>query len=482
MSGHIKEPVKGADVLSVPPSQQVVTDETGIAMLQNLEPVSYEIYAKLEGYGSGQSVVTVASDSVNNVNIVLIMGKTVDFTPEIDIILPGIPANFYLNEKIVFSIDVYDNNSEPDEIDVIISSNLDGTLLKGHPDAYNNVKFETSSLSVGMHTITITAIDKDKYSTTKTFELSSMTTDPAEKIYYYTITDAVHHPSQPIVYIVDNATQKLRAINYRTQTEINSISLNGSVGKIDIGDNGFGIEIYVPDNNGHIKVYNAGNLNLVTTINTGFPTNCVVTNGHGYLVASLDPSPGWEMPVRTYSRSKGFRISGNTGIVYKLSMLRFIPNTDNIISISTTVVPEDMNFFELDSTGIIISNNDDIYHGDYPLDPNIFKISSNGEFVITGKSGAVYGASSSMIYIGMVERGTLYFSDFAFSEDGNTIYAGTSNRNSIQIIKYPELTRFNEVLLKGYPKFLFYYDGEIISVSKTDKDSTNYIFETIKIE
>jgi len=258
--------------------------------------------------------------------------------------------------------------------------------------------------------------------------------------------------------------------------------LDGTVGKIDIGDNGYGLEIYVPNSNGFIKVYSAATLDLVTSINTGLATNCVVTNGHGYLVASLRPSPWWEQPVRTYARSTGINISANTGTVFEANILKFIPGTDNIISITTSVSPVNMDFFNLNNTGSILSNNDDAYHGDHPLDPYIFRVSSNGEFVITGDVGAVYSASSSMIYKGMVDRGSLNFSDFAFSKDGNTIYAGTSNRNSLQIIKYPELTRNDEILLKGYPKFLFYFKGEIVSISKTDVYSDNYAFECVKIE
>jgi hypothetical protein len=192
------------------------------------------------------------------------------------------------------------------------------------------------------------------------------------------------------------------------------------------------------------------------------------------------PSPWWEQPVRTYSRSTGINISGNGD--NEGDRLRFIPNTDNIISISTSVSPVDMEYFELNSSGQILLHKDDSYHGDHPLDPNIFRISSNGEFVVTGQVGAVYSASSTMIYKGMIDRGSLYFSDFAFSNDGNTIYAGTSNRNSLQIVKYPQLTRSDEILIKGYPKFLFNFNGKIISISRTDTNSDTYVFEIISVE
>ena len=141
-----------------------------------------------------------------------------------------------------------------------------------------------------------------------------------------------------------------------------------------------------------------------------------------------------------------------------------------------------MEYFELDNTGKILLHQDDTYHGDHPLDANIFRISTNGEYVVTSSTGAVYSATKSMIYKGMIDRGALYFSDFVFSKDGNTIYAGTSNRTSLQIVKYPELTRKDEILIKGYPKFLFYFKGEIISVSKINVNSDNFAIERIKIE
>jgi hypothetical protein len=568
-NGYSTVPVKGANVFTVPATSQAVTDEFGTAILKNIDVDSYEVYANLEGYGSGKAVVKISDNSLEKIEIYIERGVTTGFTPEIEQILPSIPANFTLNENIVFSLNVKDNDSQSNDINVIISSNLDGKLLETHPDASNNVRFETSKLSKGKHIITVTATDKDKYSTSKTIEVSTMApgniilesaiansgtvqlnwqkytlpdfkkyeivrslskdvegqviasfssadtvtyldnlppfvsevyyyirvsntqdytrnsnkiqvVEPAGKIYYYNITDAVHHPSQPIIYIIDSASQKLRAINYKTQTEINSVSIDATVGKIDIGNNGYGLEIYVPNSSGFIKVYNANTLDLVTSINTGLATKCVVSNGHGYLVASVMPSPWWEQPIRTYSRATGINISGDGD--FEGDYIRFIPNTDKIITISTSVSPIDMEYLEFDNTGKFILHKDDSYHGDHPLDPNIFRISPNGEFVVTGNVGAIYGANGSMLYKGTVDRGTLYFSDFAFSTNGNTIYAGTSNRNSLQIIKYPELTRDNEILLKGYPKFLFNFQGDIISISRTDQNNDNkYAFEIIKI-
>ena len=561
-------PVEGAEVFTVPTTKQGITDKYGVFLLSDIKTGVYEVYAVLSGYGSGKTLVKVSSESFQAVTINLQYGLTFDIRPEIELLLPTIPAHFAPNENIVFSFNVTDKTSKPNDINVILSSDKDGKLLETHPDASNNVRFETSTLSRGTHTISITATNKENVSTIKTIELStdapskivlesatktkdgyillqwqkytgtdfkryevfrtnnpdidgellaSFTTiesvqfidklppilsetyyyvrvtnaddkvrysnkikvvDPAGKIYYYSISDAVHHPSEPVIYVVDYADMKLRAINYVNQTE-KSISLQGSIGKIDVGDNGFGMEVYVPNNSGFIHVYNANTLNLVTSIITGIETRCVATNGHGYIVASLIPSPWWENPVRTYSRSTGVNISG--GGQYDGNMLRFVPNTDNVISITTGMSPTKMGYFEMNSSGKILKYKDSPYHGDHPLNAYIFRISNNGEFVVTNEIGAVYSASSSMIYKGMIDRGALYFSDFAFSDDGNFIYAGTSNRNSIQIVNYPQLTRSDEILTKGCPKYLFKYDGEIISISRTNTNVESFIIEKFSV-
>lgn len=569
--GNFSKPIEGANIFTVPSTVQSISDEFGTALLKELEPGSYEVFASSGDYGSGKTVVRIVPDSLQKVFIHLVKGVTTGYNPEIELILPALPANFSLNENIVFSFNVKDKDTPGNELKVTLTSNLDGKLVETHPNALDNVRFETSSLSRGVHIITVTATDKDNYSATKTFELSTLapgnvtmesavaengvvllqwqkyaladfkryevfrSTDPLEqgqviaafssadsvnfidrlppfesfvyyyvkvtnndnynrnsnkikvehpagKIYYHLVTDAVHHPDEPVVFIIDHASQKLLSINYETQVQLSSVSLQGSAGKIDIGDNGFGLEIYVPGNDGFIRIYNASTLDYVTSITTGLATRCVATNGNGYIVASVMPSPWWEQPVRTYSRSTGINISGNPGSAFEGSIMRFVPGTDHVITISTGVSPTDMDYLEMDNSGKIIKLVDDQYHGDHPLDPFIFRISSNGEYLVTGSQGAVYSAVSSMVYKGMIDRGALTYSDYAFSSNGRTIYAGTSNRKSIQIIQYPELVRNDEILLKGYPKFLFYHKGEIISISKVGEHSENIAFERVRVE
>lgn len=302
---------------------------------------------------------------------------------------------------------------------------------------------------------------------------------PSGQILDFEAYDMLKHPTQDYIYLLDQGGQRLVKYNYTTLEIINETSLQGVIGYCNIGDNGFGIEIYCPSEDGWIYIYDADNLSLITSINTGLPTASVVINGLGHVIASVEPSPWWEQPVRTYSRSSGIHIDGDGG--FDRDRLRMIPGTNEIISISTGVSPVDMEYFKLGGDGSIEIHQDDQYHGDHPLDPRIFRISNDGTYVMTSRDGAVYTANSSMEYRGQLQHGSLEFSDFAFSDDGSIIYAATSNRKSIQIGQYPSLVRDDEILIKGYPVFIIRDGEKIISLSKSEENSVHTGVEVIHI-
>ncbi|WP_299318799.1 hypothetical protein [uncultured Maribacter sp.] len=302
---------------------------------------------------------------------------------------------------------------------------------------------------------------------------------PSGHIFNFEAYDMLKHPTEDYIYLIDQAGQKLIKFDYLNLEVVSETNLQGTIGYCDIGDNGFGVEIYAPSDDGWIYVYSADDLSETTSINTGLKTASVVVNGLGHVIASVEPSPWWEQPVRTYSRDSGIHIDGNGD--HERDRLRMIPGKNEIISITTSVSPVDMEYFKIGSTGEIEIHQDDQYHSDFPLNPRIFRVSDDGTYSITSKDGAVYLANTSMEYKGQLQHGSLQFSDFAFSDDGTIIYAATSNRKSIQIGHYPSLTRDDEILTKGFPIFII-RDGErIISLSKSSENSINTGVEIIQL-
>ncbi len=562
--------VENASVYTNPPSAQGITDEFGSVLLTDIEIGSYEVFANLPNVGSGKSTVNVKANDLVSVTVNIIPGTNVGLAPIITIILPTQPAEFSTGEEIMFSINVEDDNTQSQDIQIAWGSNLDGILGSSSPDANGNLSFSTNSLSGGIHQITITAEDSDGYSTSASIEVNTLAinavvlseptknegkvnlewteysdndfskyeiyrangnceelgqellatitdqgttnyTDelpplefqacyfvkvfnnennsrtsnqetidsPSGHIFNFEAYDMLKHPTQDFVYLIDRGGQRIVKFDYINSVIVDETEVSGEMGHCDIGDNGFGVEIYVPTDGNFIYVYDADNLNQTTAINVGLEITSVVVNGLGHVIAAVLPSPWWEQPVRTYLRSSGINIDGNGD--FDGDRLRMIPGENEIISISTGVSPTDMEYFELGSNGNITNHQDDQYHGDHPLDAKIFRISDDGTYSITSKHGAVYTANSAMEYKGQLESGALDFSDFAFSDDGSIIYAATSNRKSIQIGNYPSLMRSDEILTRGFPVFIIRAGDKIISLSKPTEDSINTGIEIIQL-
>lgn len=562
--------LKGANVYTNPPTVNGVTDEYGTVLLIGLKAGSYEIYASHDSVGSGKSAIYVTENTLNEVQINIIKGVFTGLAPIIELILPGLPAEFSTGENITFSADISDDKTPLQNITLKWESDKDGVINTSSPDISGNITFTKNNLSKGTHVIKITAKDSDGYISTRSFLLNTeapqmitlteavkdqgkvnlkwekytgtdflkyevyrsdencssqtntllntitdqqtvtftdnlppmeymvcyhvkvtnqsnksrnsnnLTVDnPSGYIFNFTAKNLLKHPTQHYVYLLDQAGQKLIKFNYDLMQVEKEVTLQGSIGNCDIGENGFGIEIYVPSSDGWIYVYDADNLSLKTSVNAGLQVGSVVTNGLGHIIASLYPSPWWEDPVRTFSRATGILIDGNGD--FEGDRLRMIPGKNEIISITTSVSPIDMEYFLLDNNGMIVNHTDDTQHGDYPLDPYIFRISPNGIYTITSREGAVYYANPSMEYKGQLQHGSLNFSDFAFSDDGSIIYAATSNRKSIQIGHYPSLIRDNEILTKGFPVFIIRDGNKIICLSKTNENSINTGIEIVDL-
>ncbi|WP_397446139.1 hypothetical protein [Polaribacter sp. R77954] len=562
--------IENAEVYTDPISNQGKTDQFGSVLLKDLNAGSYEVFASYENIGTGKSVVNIKADELSEIVVNIIPGIDVGIAPNIEIILPSIPAEFSEGENINFSAVVQDSDTSNEAIQVTWASDLDGELNSNSPDASGNTSFTTNALSRGIHNITLTAKDEDGYTSSRTIEVSTLAPNsitllsavknqgkidlewekysnsdflkyevyrtnadcnlensqllttitnsettsfidelapfefkvcyyvkiinsennsrnsntigvdlPSGYIFDFIPYDMVKHPTENFIYLLDQPGKRLLKFDYVDLKLVKEINLQGTIGFIDAGDNGFGAEIYAPSDDGWVYVYDANDLSLKTSISTGLANASVVVNGMGHVIVSMAPSPWWERPVRTFLRSNGLYIDGNGD--FERDRLKMIPGKNEMISISTSVSPVDMEYFKLSSSGTIDIHKDDSYHGDHPLDPRIFRISNDGRYVVTSSQGAVYLANDSMEYKGQIQRGSLIFSDFAFSNDGTIIYAATSNRKSIQIGSYPSLLRNNEILTKGFPHFILRDGNQIISLSKQFQNSNNAGIEIIQL-
>lgn len=291
------------------------------------------------------------------------------------------------------------------------------------------------------------------------------------------IQQAELHPYKPIIYMLSE--NKIVAVNYENYTVVDELSLSGTIGYFHIGNNGFGNELYIPSSDGWLYIYDLDSFSEKEKINVGVSVKCVISNNKGILFASVSPSPWWEQPLRSYSRKTLEYIDGSGD--FNDTRLRLLPSGNEIIEITTSISPIDMDYYKFDESGTFTFHKDDRYHGDHPLDANIFKISNVNNIIITAREGALYHANSSMEFIGTLPRGNDTYNDFEFNSEETKIFAGISDKKQIDIFNYSSLGRIDNFKTKGYPIFILRKDNKLVIVSSKTSYYNSYYYSNGEI-
>ena len=149
--------VEGATIVTIPATETVISDVYGTATISNIPVGTYDVYAILNGFGSGKKSVQIVENSGNDVEITIEYGNFPDFIPQIYVLEPD-----YLNGEYIFS--------SPDSVDFLVNvvngtignqiiwvSDLDGEIGVSviGDDMNSSISFE--GLTDGEHTFTVTA-------------------------------------------------------------------------------------------------------------------------------------------------------------------------------------------------------------------------------------------------------------------------------------------------------------------------------------
>src|SRR5690606_3328550 len=96
MNGYA--PAENAEVYTNPSTIQGKTDLFGSVLLKGISVGSYEIFATLNGIGSGKATVNIKNGELASVTINIIRGVEVNIAPRISLLFPSSPAEFYPGE------------------------------------------------------------------------------------------------------------------------------------------------------------------------------------------------------------------------------------------------------------------------------------------------------------------------------------------------------------------------------------------------
>lgn len=301
---------------------------------------------------------------------------------------------------------------------------------------------------------------------------------PAGVVFDFIPDDIIKNPNENIVYLISFDNKKIIKYNYLNNEIEKELILPDKPGYCDLGDNGNGLELYVPCKNGRIFIYNPDDLSLIKSITTYSETLSAVIDGNGNIIASLLIN-GWnDGPVRTYSRNSGSNIDFSEGHIG--CRLRRIPGKNEVIAIADNYIPAAMERFVIGTDGKFTDYIEDNYHGEYPMSAKIFRVSDYGEYLITYYDGSIYFTDENMTYMGSLNNGEFEFLDFAFNDNDNIIYAAPYDKRIIKIANYPSLLIDDEISLIGFPKKIITNGNKLIvsivsSVTGAEKSAIEII-------
>jgi hypothetical protein len=382
--------------------------------------------------------------------------------------------NISLTQDLIFNISIDWDSSESDisKFELYRSTNTydPGTLLSTlNSNVMNYVDYKVPySESVFYY---IKAYNSEGYSSK-----SNTVESKGSPVYEINAKQAEILPNSSMIYF--RSGNKITSFDYEEMTIKNQSSFDGTIGYFNIENNGFGNELYIPNSDGWLYIYDLSTFELKESISVGVPVECVVSNGSGLLFTSVSPSPWWENPIRVFNRTSLSFIDG--GGDFDDTRLKLLPSKNEIIEITTSISPIDMDYYQFDLSGNFVQHKNDKYHGDHPLDPDIFKISPSNNYLITSNKGAIYSADATMKYIGLLPRGSEYFSDFEFYE--TSIYAGLSTQKAIFVYDNTSFNKTKEIKTKGYPVFLFRKTDQLIVISSPNQFNSYNGPQTIGIE
>lgn len=281
------------------------------------------------------------------------------------------------------------------------------------------------------------------------------------------------------LYLLDT-DGKIALYDVNSGTVTHQISTNATLGYSDIGTYNGSVELYVPRNDGWVDIYDGNDLTLKAQVSFGMPL--ISTVYHNGILYGSSSNSNYSV-IKSASRTTNTIVSQSPQLYYNTGrMKKSVGTSVKLYTITQNITPIDLDLYNFDLNGNYVNHQDDIYHGDHPLNYRIFETFPDGR-VITSSSGSVY--NSQMIYQNNLPSGNSKLTSFDF--DSNSIIAGNMSK-AIEFYNINTYTKTQTINTKKFPYKVFSYNNKVVCVSSTTQlnvqsyDYSNVVPENVMIE
>lgn len=315
-----------------------------------------------------------------------------------------------------------------------------------------------------------TSVSDDVYATPEpeTFEVFKFPVDSR-------ISDAISHPTEPVIFAADSVNSIVYSVNVETGT-VRDVYVGGTIERMAYFDDELFVtvltgprSIYLSreEQSGVIAVIDTKNMELKEKIEIDIDPFDIVAGRDGYLYVpsgSGQSAAGQWTSFDSYSRST--KELKDSKILRSKYLAEYHPTLNRIYVMDIGLLTHYYRAYDIEN-GVFVSSYDSIYCGDYLLEMK-FKISPDGKYIFN-QTGCIFTCSEDknqdMRFFFKLDKS---FNDIAFDLDHNLFFI-TAENNQIYAYDYDALCSIDSINLEGNVLKLFYLDGKLIALSDYGK-------------
>ncbi len=300
-----------------------------------------------------------------------------------------------------------------------------------------------------------------KYNISNTREFSHNT----GMVFEGTPVQMMQHPLNNWIYLVFADHTVL--YDYQTKTTVASCNVGSSSRFTDLGDNGAGIELYLPGQS-TLKVLDGNTLTLKKEITFPHELISVVSSGLGFLICSQRSESADVKPLQVYSLSQQALIAEG-GEPFDTYYMKKIPGRNALAACTRRGYSSELDYFEYDDLGSVTLHNN-IYNAGGGFSAEVMEMSPTGEYFCVGINGYFRTTDHDLTSVAYL-NGSDQVSDFAFNDAGTRAYSCSSNSSLIHEYLYPSGSVEGEHLVYGSPLHMVCRGSTCIVASRTANGS-----------
>jgi hypothetical protein len=262
------------------------------------------------------------------------------------------------------------------------------------------------------------------------------------------------YPGEPVLLLKQGSypSSKLMGFNYEQNKIVAELPEGEYIYTSTVGDNGFGVEIYVVYHSDRtvLHIYDGSSLQLKKSVKTDYHIDGIETDNKGNIITRdyfwFRASTRAQFP---YHRSY---IQASLG-VFKISK-----TTNDIYIINNDWSPSSMWHIKYDDDNGVLESTKWPYHGGPSISGSAFQVHPHGKYVVSSIYGNIFDKAPSQQLLKTLNQIGRYI-DFAFNESGDFLYAA-DQRGWVNI--YNDLTFIRRIEVDMIPQFIFYENGQLV--------------------